>query len=109
MDLREARCRFSYLLAEKLLPYMRSLGYEYAFDEVTNNQGVGHRKRSIHYSGCAGDINLYKDGDYQKTTEAHQKSGEFWESLDPDCKWGGRWGDGNHYSFAPIELFGGRK
>ena len=109
MTLREARCRFSYLLAEKLLPFMRGLGYEYAFDEVTNHQGRGHMPDSLHYAGCAGDINLSKEGVYQETEEAHRQSGEYWESLDPDCKWGGRWGDGNHYSFSPKELFGNRK
>ena len=109
MTLREARIKFSYLLAEKLLPKMREFGYEYAFDEVTNHQGTGHMKNSIHYEGCAGDVLLYKDGKYLVRTEDYRSSGEYWESLDPDCKWGGRWGDGNHFSFAPVELFGGRK
>jgi len=109
MTLREARCRFTYLMAEKLIPYMRTLGYEYAFDEITNHQGTGHRDGSLHYDGCAGDLLLYRDGVWQKSTEAHRKSGEYWESLDPNCKWGGRWEDGNHYSFAPPEIFGERK
>jgi len=36
--------------------------------------------------------------------------GEYWESLDPECTWGGRWdmetkteghqGDGNHFSYG---------
>jgi hypothetical protein len=109
MTLKEARCKFSYLLAEKLLPFIRSLGYSYAFDEVTNHQGIGHMKDSLHYDGCAGDILLYKDGVYQDTTEAHKESGEYWKSLDPNCRWGGDWGDGNHYSYSPKELFGNRR
>lgn len=106
MILKEARIRFSYLLSEKLLPFMRSLGYDYAFDEITQHQEKGHKENSLHYCGCAGDILLYLNGVYQEYTEAHQKSGEYWESLDPSCKWGGRWGDGNHYSFSVPEIHG---
>ena len=109
MTLREARVKFTYLVSEKLIPYMRGLGFEPAFDEVTNHQGTGHMKESLHYYGCAGDILLYKNGTYLVKTEDYQSSGEYWESLDPDCKWGGRWEDGNHFSFAPKEIFGGRK
>jgi len=109
MILKEARIRFSYLLAEKLLPFMRELGYDYAFDEVTQHQNKGHKPDSLHYCGCAADILLYLNGDYQTTTEAHQESGEYWESLHPYCKWGGRWGDGNHYSFSVPEIHGENK
>ncbi len=109
MTLREARCRFSYLFAEKLLPKARELGFEYAFDEVTQHQNRGHMTNSLHYSGCAGDPLLYKDGVYLTKTEDYRELGEYWESLDPNCKWGGRWGDGNHMSYAPIEIFCGRK
>jgi len=109
MNLREARCRFTILFATKLIPKAIELGFECAFDEITNHQKTGHMVGSLHYSGCAGDLILYKDGVYQGKTEAHQELGEYWESLDPDCKWGGRWGDGNHYSFAPVEIFHGMK
>lgn len=57
---------------------------------------------------CFG-ITHFKDGVYQPKTETYRELGEYWESLDPDCKWGGRWGDGNHMSYAPKELFGGRR
>lgn len=109
MNLREARIRFTFLFATKLIPKAIELGFETAFDEITNHQGKGHRPDSLHYSGCAGDLVLYKDGMYQPKTETHQPLGEYWESLDPNCKWGGRFSDGNHYSFAPIEVFGGKK
>jgi hypothetical protein len=46
---------------------------------------------------------------YQTRTDDYKELGEYWESLDQDCKWGGRWGDGNHFSYAPMELFYGRK
>jgi hypothetical protein len=109
MVLREARVKFSYLWSEKLCPKARELGFEYALDEVTNHQDRGHMVGSLHYSGCAGDLLLYKDKSYQIRTEDYRELGEYWESLDPDCKWGGRWGDGNHFSLAPLEIFGGKK
>jgi len=108
MNLREARCIFSYLFAEKLLPKARELGFEYAFDEITQHQGRGHMLNSLHYSGCAGDLLLYKDQDYQTDAKSYQSLGEYWEGLDKDCKWGGRWKDANHFSFSPKELFGNR-
>jgi len=109
MNLRETRIKFSYLFAEKLLPKARELGFEYAIGEVAQFQLQGHMNGSLHYSGCAGDPALYKNGVYLVRSEDYQELGEYWESLDPDCKWGGRWGDGNHFSFAPFEIFGGRK
>ncbi len=109
MNLREARIIFSFYFAERLLPKARELGCDYTLDEVTNHQGKGHIIGSLHYEGCAGDLILYRLGVYLDKTEDYQKLGEYWESLNPDCRWGGRWGDGNHFSFAPVEIFGGRK
>lgn len=106
MNLKEARIKFSYLFAEKLLPKARELGFEYAFDEVTQHQGKGHMVGSLHYDGCAGDLILYKNGTYITDTETYQPLGEYWEVLDPNCRWGGRFKDGNHFSYSPKELFG---
>jgi len=44
------------------------------------------------------DLNLFKDGEYLTDTEDHRFLGEFWESL--GGTWGGRWDDGNHYSWG---------
>jgi len=44
------------------------------------------------------DFNLFKDGVFLQGTEDHRPLGEYWESLDPLCRWGGRFNDGNHYS-----------
>ncbi len=110
MTLREARIIFSFYFAEKLCQKARELGFDYAFDEITNHQGTGHKKDSLHYFGCAGDLILYKNGVYLDKTEDYQELGEYWESVNSDCKWGGRFSkpDGNHFSFAPFEVFGGR-
>lgn len=60
-------------------------------------KGVG-TKTSLHIDRLAIDLLLDKDGVYQKTTEAHRELGEWWERQHPLCRWGGRFGDGNHYS-----------
>ena len=71
---------------------------------IRNNVGSGIRG-SLHELGLAADVNLYRNGKWLSSTEDHRAVGEYWESLGPDHRWGGRFGDGNHYS---IE-HGGRK
>ena len=60
--------------------------------------GYGHSK-SAHKHRLAIDINLFKDGVFMDGTEAHRQLGEWWEKQGPDYAWGGRFNDGNHYSF----------
>lgn len=63
------------------------------------------RSDSDHKLRLADDINLYIDGVYQTTTEAHRPYGEYWKALHPDNYWGGdldsdgdgQGDDGNHY------------
>lgn len=55
---------------------------------------------SCHKVKLAIDLNLFRGGVYQSTTEAHRPLGEWWESLAPDHCWGGRFEDGNHYSIT---------
>lgn len=61
-----------------------------------NNNGVIN---SVHQSQLAIDLNLFKDGKFLDKSEDHQQFGEWWERRGPLHRWGGRWGDGNHYSF----------
>jgi hypothetical protein len=60
--------------------------------------GYGH-KSSAHKNKLAHDLNLFKDGVFQGSTEAHRALGEWWEGQHPKARWGGRFADGNHYSF----------
>jgi hypothetical protein len=59
---------------------------------------------SLHTLKLAIDINLFRDGVYLTTSEAHRQLGTYWESLsngkDFTTNWGGHWGDGNHYSIG---------
>ena len=59
--------------------------------------GYGHPK-SNHKNRLAIDINLFRSGKFLQNTSDHTPLGEFWEKLDPLCRWGGRFNDGNHYS-----------
>ena len=63
------------------------------------------RAWSNHKLRLAIDINLFKDGVYLTKTEDHRLTGEYWETLHPQASWGGRFDDGNHYSF----LYRGRR
>jgi hypothetical protein len=53
---------------------------------------------SLHEYCLAGHLEAFKDGEYMTTTEEYLELGEFWESLDILCAWGGRFGDGIHFS-----------
>ena len=64
-----------------------------------------HMAGSLHYSRLAVDMNLFKQDDHGRwqwithgSDPAWIKMGEFWESLDPECAWGGRFDDANHLS-----------
>lgn len=81
-------------LVPLLIQRMISSGYT----PLLGKDGLKHMKNSLHYSRLAVDINLFKDGKYLTSTEDHLQFGEFWESLHGDCRWGGRFSDGNHYS-----------
>lgn len=87
--------------------YAATLDWAYRPKEVAQfyaDKGVGIRN-SLHTEHLAIDINLFKNDDYLKDTHDHLLFGEWWEKQHPLARWGGRWGDGNHYSFE----FGGRK
>jgi hypothetical protein len=106
--LREKQSRFARSFA-LLLQYMTLRGYEYTLGQIKRTElearanaasGAGIAQ-SLHLISLAGDVNLFKDGVYLDTTEAHAPLGQFWKSLWPDCRWGGDFKpkpDGNHYS-----------
>ena len=55
---------------------------------------------SLHMLKLALDLNLFRDGRYLSKTEDHHALGRYWESLHPLNRWGGRYGDGNHYEMV---------
>ncbi len=95
-------------LVPKLINKAIELGYDVTlgdayrdprvFGLVGTKLGYGH-PRSAHKSRCAIDINLFKGGEFITSTEGHRELGEWWEQQHPQARWGGRFDDGNHYSF----------
>lgn len=115
MTLREKQSIFVLLVA-KLIIFTYEQGYELTFGEAYRSfqeasrlakLGVGI-KESLHTLKLAIDLNLFINGIYQTDSISHKPLGEWWESQSTTqykCIWGGRFGDGNHYSIA----YGGRK
>lgn len=66
---------------------------------IFNNGKANGILMSNHRLSLAVDLNLFKDGVYLTSSSDHEPFGIYWEGLHPLCRWGGRFGDGNHYSF----------
>lgn len=105
MTLGEKQRLFGKLLGT-LLTHIYGEGYEVTVDwcyrppEVAAyyaSLGIGIRN-SLHTLKLAVDLNLFKDGVWLSDTKDHEPIGVFWEGLHPLCRWGGRFGDGNHYA-----------
>ena len=86
----------------RLYLHIELLGHEYNFGRAlgrTSNPNSNHPKK------LAVDVNLFIYSEaqgkwvYQRATKAHRVHGEWWEQQHELARWGGRWGDGNHYSF----------
>jgi hypothetical protein len=61
------------------------------------SQGI---KNSVHRNKLAQDLNLFKDGIFLEKLTDYQPFGEFWKSLHPLARWGGDFGDADHFSFT---------
>jgi hypothetical protein len=116
LTLGEKQHEFSWLLP-RLLDKAHELGFEVAVGEVERSQAAADAmaaqgkgiSRSLHLLRLAVDLHLFmdRDGDgqleYLGSTEDHRELGEWWEDQSYDdvlCCWGGRFGDGNHYSIS---------
>lgn len=75
-----------------------------AMMNAVEGSGIAH---SLHLIKLAVDLSIFKDGYLLKTVEDYRPFGEFWESLEPLCCWGGRFAkpDADHFSIT----FGGVK
>lgn len=93
MTLGQRQEEFSILLA-KLISFAYERGYKIRMGDVLAKDG--HKLNSNHYIKLAADLNLFRNGKYLTRSEDHKELGEYWESL--GGSWGGRFGDGNHYS-----------
>lgn len=105
MTISEKQILFTQLIG-KLIAHAYEIGYGLKFGEALRppetaaiyakqKKGI---KNSLHIKMLAVDFNLFKNNKFLIRSEDHQTLGEYWETLHPLCRWGGRWGDGNHYS-----------
>jgi hypothetical protein len=67
-------------------------------EKIRNNGKANGIRNSVHGDKLALDLNLFRNGLWLSATEDHRPLGEYWESLHPLCRWGGRFNDGGHYS-----------
>ena len=111
MTLGQQQELFMHLLP-RLIDHAHSIGFEIRggdlFRDPRVHGGFGTRKgygkaRSCHKLKLAIDLNLFLNGKFIRTTSGHKALGQWWEQQHPLCRWGGRFGDGNHYS---LERFG---
>ena len=79
-----------------LIQFAYEQGYEITFGDAWASSG--HKKGSFHYKRLAFDLNLFRNGRWLSSTQSHEPLGIFWESI--GGTWGGRWQDGNHYSYG---------
>lgn len=105
LGLRPKQSRFARMVALLIL-HTEALGYEVTFGEayrtpeaakLNAGQGIGIA-RSLHCQRLAIDLNLFRDGEWLQHSASHEPLGLYWESI--GGTWGGRFGDGNHYSLA---------
>lgn len=98
MSLRKLQSEFAFHVG-RLIQCAYELGYEVTLGDA--HATTGHIKNSQHYKRLAIDLNLFIDGVYQTTTEAHNELGEWWENQHQRARWGGNFTrkDGNHYEF----------
>jgi len=101
MTYREKRVLFTQYIHQLLKFIDEETPFEAAisWSKRCNDCPVGI-KNSLHKLSLAVDIDLYMNGIYLTKTISHIIPGTYWEKLHPDCRWGGRFNDGNHYSFA---------
>lgn len=77
-ELLEDQYKFAFKFAY-LIVHAHNLGYQVTF-------------------GNSITLNIFKDGRLLQNTEDHRELGEWWESQ--GGTWGGRFNDGNHYSWG---------
>ena len=107
MTLRQKQSLFARHVAA-LIAHAYAMGYEVTLGDAYRSPEEAARlskagkgiATSLHTQRLAIDLNLFKDGHYLTSTEAHRPLGEWWEKQHELARWGGRFKDGNHYSFT---------
>lgn len=101
MKLGDAQREFARLVA-RLIDKAHDLGFEVTLGAAYRSPEEAARlgfANSNHTRCLAIDLNLFRNKVYLTRTEDHRLLGEWWEKQHPLARWGGRFADGNHYSF----------
>lgn len=96
------QARFSFLVAS-LIMKAYAMGYEVTLGDAFRSPAEAFRQgfsASLHTKRLAIDLNLFQAGRYLTRTEDYRALGIWWEAQAADCAWGGRFGDGNHFSIT---------
>jgi len=97
MSLRNKQAQFAQAVAV-LIRKADELGYQVTFGDAYRDPRCPYGlKNSLHKQRLAIDLNVFRDGVYLTKGEDFADLGEFWESI--GGSWGGRFNDGNHFSF----------
>lgn len=99
MSLLTTQADFSQAIA-RLILYATQQGYQITLGDAYRDPRVtyGHPK-STHRVRLAVDLNLFREGKYLPETKDHALLGAWWKQQHSLARWGGDFGDGNHYSF----------
>lgn len=91
---------------KELADYIQQGGWPSLAAIIRLNRGKGIR-RTVHRIGLGLDLILYKYSEsqpdkliYCTNSKDYEWLGEHWETLHPLARWGGRFGDGGHFSFT---------
>lgn len=57
--------------------------------------------KSVHVDGLAADIALFHNGEYLEGNSDYEDFGLWWAAQHELARWGGEWGDANHFSITP--------
>jgi len=96
-------------LLPRLIDKAHSLGFDIRGGDLFRDPRVhGHfgvklgysHKNSCHKLKLAIDLNLMYRQQLVTTKAGHKELGVWWEKQHKLCRWGGRFGDGNHYSIT---------
>ena len=101
LTLRQAQSEFVVCVG-KLIDFAFDHDYELTFGDAHRSPEECTRrgfKESCHGLRLAVDFNLFKHGKYLTDTSDHEVLGAFFKTLHDLARWGGDFGDGNHYSF----------
>ena len=98
MTLRQRQSEFARKVA-LLIQFAYEQGFEITLGDAYRDPRCDYGSEvSFHKKRLAIDLNLFKNGRYLTSTKSHEPLGLFWESL--GGTWGGRFEDGNHYSWG---------